>query len=793
MPLREANMILLKKIFRDLRTNRAANIAATILISIALIIYSFMSNVNEVLNLSKDVFYEDSNFADVFSEISSFPREKIRTLRTIEGVKTVDARVVVDFIVKDKESQKLVESKYIRFFAGGTSLCKYIVEKGRRPLYNNEIVIDPIFAEANGYKAGDNIDIIYNGKVSSLLITGIGRSAENIFTTRDASEMLPDSSLFGIGYTDINLAGNLIGDESFNNIIFELEDGYLYSDVKEEISAILKPYGLMRIYKAEDQQSNSIMKIELEAIAAISTSMPVMFLLIAGAIVYIMLKRLVELQRGQIGLLKAFGFSDGQILFHYIVYVSIMGISGAITGAILGTMLSSALMGTYKQFFNMPFVSADVSYKYILISIIAALIFSVITGYLGGRESVKLSPSEAMRPKSPVKFSKKLGIEKSKFVMDALEMTGRIGLRNLGRNKSRGIFIILGVSFTVGICAVPWTLMGQMLPMVYDRYDYVEKYDIKVQLSGFRDIENTLAEIEQNNIKKSEALIEVPVTFRKDNLKKDSILVGLDASGILYTPVDSEKKQIRLKPGQLSITPNIAKSINASKGDYIYMSSPMSKYPEEETVIMISNIQEQLMGSNGYMNLDTLSQIIGYPGRANKIIISSDEESQIDLKEKYIESPYVSGINISDSVIKTMEKMMGLVIIEILYLGIIAVVTGFAITYNSTITVISEREREMTSMMVLGMSEKEVFDIISFEQWVLSIFGMLLGAPLTQFLLTLMIGFLDTDMYYIPAKFDVKFYMLAILITISAVVFGQVAAFRKIKKLNLVDALKSNE
>ena len=258
----------------------------------------------------------------------------------------------------------------------------------------------------------------------------------------------------------------------------------------------------MSIYEAADQQSNSVMVQELEGIAAVSTSMPVMFLLIAGAIVYIMLKRLVELQRGQIGLLKAFGFSDMQILTHYIAYVSVMGVSGALLGSLSGTLLSGVLMVTYEQFFNMPFVSANVDIKYIVLSFLIALVFSIITGYLGGRGSVELSPAEAMRPRSPQKFTKKPVAEKIGFIMNSLEMTGRIGLRNLGRNRSRGIFIMLGVSFTVGICAVPWTMMGQMMPMIYERYDYVEKYDIKIQLKSFREIDSAISEIYMNDVKK---------------------------------------------------------------------------------------------------------------------------------------------------------------------------------------------------------------------------------------------------------------------------------------------------
>lgn len=786
-------MLLLKKIIRDLRSNKGANIAAMVLIAISFMIFSLMSNVDETLTLSKDEFYEQTKFADVFVVVRGYPKERIKLLEKIDGIETVQGRFVDDFIINEEDDEEEIESKYLRIFAGGESLCTYIVEKGKYPSKEGEIVIDPNFAKANNLNIGDEIEIILNGELSKLVVTGIGRSSENIFTTRRPSDIYPEPDKFGVGYTNIDIAGNLQKDGTYNNIVFKLKKGYEYDVVKDEISSILKPYGLISQLEGKDQQSNAYMTQEIDGIKAISTSMPMMFLFIASAIVYIMLKRLVELQRGQIGILKAFGFSDLQISLHYILYVCIISISGALVGSLSGTALSRALMGIYEQFFNMPFILGEANLKYILISMIMAIIFGIVTGFFGGKEALKLSPAEAMRPKGPTGFSKKLRIEKVRFVMNSLTMTGRIGLRNLGRNKSRGLFIIMGVSFTVAICGVPWTLMGQMLPGIYERYDYVEKYDLKIQLDEFRDIRSILSQIDGEDVKRSEALIEVPFTFRNGNLKKDSIMIGVEPGGLLYTPVDSEKEVIPMAEGQMFITDTIADKLNVKVGDYVYVSSPMAKDPDEEAKIMVGFIQEQLLGANGYMDINSVSSLLGYNKRANSIIIAADSEKLLEIKDKYIDSPYVTSITISDSILKLLQEMMSLVIIEIGYLGLIAIVTGFAIIYNSTITVISEREREMTSMMVIGMSEREVFDIVSFEQWILSIFGMLLGAPLTKILLSALAKSMETDLFTMPSKFDVRFYIMSILVTIIAILLGQMAAYRKIKKLNLVDALKSNE
>lgn len=786
-------MLLLKKIFRDLKTNKAANIAAIILVMISIMIFTMMSNVNEMLRYSKDEFYKQTKFADVFVELKSIPKEKVKYLGNINAVESVQPRIVKDFVIKEKERQKKIESKYIRIFAGGDKLCTYIVESGRYPTESFEIVIDPKFAKANEIKLGDKIEIISNGEIYTLNIVGIGRSAENIFATKNPSDIFPDPRSFGIGYTSFDFMNNILGNDSYNSIVFGLKQGYEYEDAKQDISLSLNPYGVISQVEAKNQMSNAMMTQELDSLQAISKSMPMVFLIIASAVVYIMLRRLVELQRGQIGILKAFGFSDLQILNHYIVYVAIMAFIGAFIGAVIGTYISNLLMVLYEQFFNMPFILGKSSLKYMGLSLIMALVFSVITGFFGAKEAISLPPSEAMRPKGPREFSKKLNIENSKIIMNSLNLTGKIGLRNLGRNKSRGFFIAMGVAFTVSICAVPWTMTGTVYPMIYDRYDYVERYDLKIKLNSFRDSKLIINEISDDDIKKSEPLIELPVVFRKDNLKKESIIVGIDFSGSLYTPVNDKKIPIYLNDGELAITPNIAEAISANIGDYIYIKSPYFKDSEDEKKLLVSHIEPQLMGSNGYMRIEDIASILGNKNIANGIIISAENENLLAIKDKYIESPYVESLNTTDSLISMMEEMMGMMIVQIIYLGVVAIVTGFAIIYNSTITIISEREREMTSMMVIGMSEKEVFDIVSFEQWMLSFLGMILAIPLTKLMLVGIVNLVDTDMYSMPSKFDFRFYFIAVIISILSIIMGQLAAYRKIKKLNLVDALKSNE
>ena len=143
--------------------------------------------------------------------------------------------------------------------------------------------------------------------------------------------------------------------------------------------------------------------------------------------------------------------------------------------------------------------------------------------------------------------------------------------------------------------------------------------------------------------------------------------------------------------------------------------------------------------------------------------------------------------------IQKLKKFMGSFMGSMYYVALIAIVMGVAIIYNSYVIILSERKRELSSLMVLGMSEKEVLSIVTFEQWFIAIFAMLFGIPLSQSAVTAMGKSASTDMFSLAVKLDLNSLIIAFVVTIIAIVLAQVMASRKIKHLNIVDALKSNE
>ena len=210
---------------------------------------------------------------------------------------------------------------------------------------------------------------------------GVGKSL-NIYALRTSADDIPIPKP-RYSFRSFGHYGKLFGERTFNDLIFSLKPGVKFDDIKDTLELELKPYGLKSIIPRADQVSHLLLETELESLETMAHVMPVMFLAIAAMILYITLKRLTEQQRGQIGILKAFGYTRREIIVHYLTYPLIIALGGSILGGLFGSMLAGPLTQIYQVFFNMPDLSARFSPLYFILGIILSLIFSLWAGYQG--------------------------------------------------------------------------------------------------------------------------------------------------------------------------------------------------------------------------------------------------------------------------------------------------------------------------------------------------------------------------------------------------------------------------
>lgn len=796
--------MLWRKMLRDILSNKGSYFACLVLVLIGLVVFTAFSILSDNLRLSKDEFYTGQNFAHGFVELESMPRRNVEKLSRIEGIKHMSGRIVEEVRLYTPQQH---ESVYLRLVSLDLS------DPGRvndALLLNGEelttgarnIWIDNQFFEANDLELHQELQVIAGGRLHELIITGVAMSPEFTYPLRDLKDFYPNPEQFGIAFIPLEDMPVLFPETrgKVNDLVFTLEAGTEFNRIKELLEPELEQYGQRAIYPREDQVSHVMLTEEISGLNSMSKALPFLFLSIAGIILYIMLKRLVEQQRGQIGLLKAFGYTNKEITIHYLSYALVVGSVGGLIGGSMGIILATPLTNLLLMFFNVPPMFQGFSLYYLLTGLLLSVILFLFSGYHGSKDALKLKPAEAMRPPAPP-FSKKTFLERFSFFWGMLTIQGMMAVRNLSRNRGRSAFLFLGITISCAVVGMTWSLNDMVDKLVFYQYEEVETYDAKISFITPVDRKTVARELMQHpEVMRAEPMLEVPVNLSHLWLKEDVLLLGIGAESRFYNILDKRGNRIVPAEGGLILSERLAYKLEVQKGDTLNLGGPLLRHENDLKEVQVVEIIPQYLGMNAYMELAALEEIIRGGNMATSFLIGINGvtseavgDSIAALRDRYRESGVVAGIDGREerfSKTKELMETFGSVIYLYVFIGII---TGFSIIYSSSFIILSERSRELASMMVLGMTPREVFSVVTFEQWFLSFFAILAGIPLAQAMQWGLAMEMSTDMYTIPGELSIQTLIIAPLITALSIWLAQRFVLGKIEKLSLIDVLKTRE
>jgi len=787
--------MLSRKMIRDIKENKGAYFACLVIVTLGLLIFTAFSTMVETLQTSQQSFYENQNFADGFARVQAIPKDALKSLEDIEGINEIQGRLVKEVLVYSPESE---ENIYLRLISVEPEIHNPINEpllKKGSPLEGDVLNawVDNKFFEAHNYSLNDEIEIIASGKKHKLLISGVASSPEFVYALRTEADMFPSPETFGIAFMTLKGMEKIFpAQRTYNDIVFTLEPGEDFEKVKRELEIILKPYGLEGIISRDEQISHLLLSEELKGLVSMSKAMPVMFLSIAAVILYITLKRLIEQQRTQIGILKAEGYTSGEILLHYMTYAGIIGFAGAVLGIALGGILSYPLSSVYQVFFNLPDLEGGFSPFLAISGLILSLSFSLLAGFQGSKAVLALEPAEAMRPPVPVQ-GKRVLIERIGIIWKNLTVQQMMAVRNISRNKGRSFFIFFGMMICFAISGLTWSLNDMIQKIMYDQYEKVEVYDVKVSFSRPMEQKSVVRELKAfPGVSRAEPMAEIPVTLKNYWHEKDVVIIGLPETCSLYNILDDEYNRLAPPKYGLLISERLAQLLHAKPGTRLTVETPL-KRDDEDGFLHVVGIIPQYSGTNAYMELGALQNFLQQRGLITSCILKINKNNIPSLREKYMHSNAVSSIDERSQRLKKFQDLMSTFGSMIYIYAMISVVIGFAIIYSSSVITLSERSRELATMMVLGMTSQEVLSVVTFEQWCLAVPAMLLGIPFARLMMEGISSSISTDMYTIPERITFTSLLLAFLVTTLSVWIAQKAAARKIRSLSLVEVLKAME
>lgn len=789
--------MLKRKLWRDIKGNYGAYLACISVLVIGLMLYVSFSLVLDSMRTSRENYYREYNFADGFVQIVKGPVGLVDDLLLIDGIEQAAGRVVQDVMVHRPSGEETTTLRLISFEEQKPHMLRQLnsfkLETGRLPVEGQkEILVTPAFLTANGYKLGDRIPLIILGREIQFAITGTMESPEYIYEIPNGQMLIADPKVFGIAVVPYNTLAPLFRLEGqINEAVFSLQQGVDFTKVKLAVSRMVKSYGLTRLYPRKNQLSYSMLDQEMDGLKGAAITTPVIFLLVAASIMYIVLRRMIEQQRGQIGVLKAFGLTDWEIVRHYLGYAVLIGGAGGLGGSLAGCWLSYALANLYKHYYKIPNLTGKFSLIYILAGTALSLVFSVFAGYQGCKGVLALNPSEAMRPPAPG-VVRKTFVERLRLLWQMLGTQGKMAVRNIFRSKQRSILAILGVASAFSMMVVTGASFDASRYLIDFQYEQVERYDLKVGLRQYADKTQVVTDVRyRDGVTGAEPLLEVPVTLSHKWLEKDIVITGLPMQGTLYRLLSKDGANVTLPSDGLVISNQLAKLLDIKPGDKVTVKPFLGE--RNEHLVQVRQIIPQYVGLGAYMEIEAMGRSLDMPAVTSSVLVKVDRDKAAGVSKELQEGKNVLVVQNKEKEKAQFEAEMEKSQASQYVLLLFSFITGFAIVYNVNIISLSERERELATLMVLGMTEREVGRILLYEQILLALIALILGIPLSYAMLSAIVNSSGTEIVNIPLIIEPGSFLTSFLGTVLFLATALWKIYGRIGKLSILDVLKQQE
>lgn len=782
-----------RKIVRDLRRLKGQAVAVALVMACGLAMMTMARSLINSLESTRQEYYQANRFAEVFAYVKRAPNSIAQRVAQLPGVAAVQSgvsiQVTLDLPDLDEPASGLVRSLPDH---GEPELNRLFLRTGRwlRPGATHEVLVGEAFAQANHLLPGASIAMSIYGRRQILHIVGIVLSPEFIFESRPGVA-LPDNRTYGIfwmPYEEVSRAADLYG--GFNFLSLTLAPGSSERAVIAALDPLLQPYGGRGAFGRADHPSHIRVSDEIRVLQTLSVGFPLVFLSVAAFMTNAVLTRLLNLQREQIAILKAFGFSNNQIIIHYLKFACVMVSAGTVLGTVGGIFLGTQLVVMYQMFFRFPHLSFHFDPAALLWASLVGILAATVGVFGAVRRAARLSPAEAMRPEAPASY-RPAWIERT-GIAHLFSHTFRIAVRNLERRPLQAFFTVAGLALATGILVVPNCFRDGIQQVLGFQWDILDREDMSLGLvePAGRNVVSLFQQLPGAAV--VEPFRTAPVRLHFGHRSRQLVIRGLPVGGLHTRVVDKSVHEIQLPARGLVISGKLADALGARVGDELTVEVLEGR--RQVRTLPLMGLAEDFAGIAAYMDLQGLNQFLEEGDLISGASMTIDHSRRAEFLHAMKSVPRVGWVAIKESLRENFRKTTAASInlIQGIYL-IFAVVVAFGVVYNNAKISLAERARELATLRVIGFSQREVGGVLVTELVILSLLAVPLGLLLGTGFATAIIGLVNTETVRLPLILTRSNYAFAASVVTVASTLSALLVLRNLKQLNLVSALKAPE
>jgi len=782
-----------RKLARELWRLRAQVMAIALIVAsgVALLVMSLTTV--ESLEATTAAYYERYRFADVFGQLKRAPARMANQIAAIPGVQTVETRISALATVDVAGFEEPVIGRFLSLPDDGQARLNRLVRREGRDLSgagSDEVVVSEPFAQAHGLVVGDRIGAVLNGQRRDLTIVGTALSPEFVYAIAPGG-LMPDDDRFGVFWMSRSaMAAAWDMEGAFNEVSATLLRETRPEAVIEAVDRLLAPYGGLGAYARKDQLSNWFLQSEIDQQRNMAAVLPMIFLGVAAFLTYMVMARLIATQRGAIGLLKAFGYGNGAVAWHYARMILVTTLIGIALGFAAGSWLGHYSTGIYARFYHFPFLFYRPQAESYALAAMVSLATSLAGGLWAVRRAALLPPAEAMRPPAPPGFHRS-ALARMRL-LGLLDGSTRMIARRLLRWPLRSVAAAGGIGFALAVLLLALQWVDAIALMERAFFEKAQHQDATVGLVDLRpdtivgDFANlpgvlavepyraVAARIVSGHTSRRQAILGVPQGARlsiiRDNLR-----------GPLDPPVSG-----------LLLSATLAELLGVVPGDTVEVEVLEGRRPH--VTMTVAGTVDAYVDMPVYMEIGALNRLMQEGAAVNGVQLAIDPAAHGALLARLKDLPAVAAVSFRQAAIATFHATLAeTIFIYVGFFVVFACTLAFGVTYSILQVSLSERQHELATLRVLGFGRLEITYILLGETALLALAAIPLGIALGFALAWYLARAFETELYRLPVVIEGASIGTATLIVLGTAAACGILVRGKLDRLDLVAALKTRE
>jgi putative ABC transport system permease protein len=556
------------------------------------------------------------------------------------------------------------------------------------------------------------------------------------------------------------------------------------------VDELLEPYGSLGAFARKDQLSHMLLESDIEGLRTMGLIAPTIFLSVAAFLLNVVMTRLTSLQREQIAALKAFGYTNFQIAWHYMKFVLVITMAGGVLGTLGGMWLAHDFTKMFLRVYQYPELIFRVQPHVVIKAVFIAGGAAVLGAFGAIALAVRLPPAEAMRPEPPARYGptilERIGLGR------LVPNIARMVLRQLERHPFKTSFSLLAISMSVAIVVVGNFIANSVDKVIDMTFFDVQRFDLSLALVEPQSVDAIFELSSMPGVYQAEPRRFISARLRVGPRSRRVGIMGVSPESKLLKLKARTGELVNLPEDGLVVSKKLAEVLDVNVGEKIRVEVLQEKRPVVDVPVVA--LLDDITGLNAYMSIDALNRMLREGPKVSGAMITADAKMLPALYRELKEMPQVASVSIRDASVESFKNTAGKNMMHMRTINLtFSIIIALGVVYNGARISLSERSRELATLRVMGFTRREISTILLGEIGTITLLGLPFGLVMGYWFAWSLTLFLDQEVFRFPFVIARSTYGLAVGTVLAASIVSALIVRRKLDELDLIAVLKSKE